>query len=159
MAISSTFSFTNNTEMSNVTVKPVDLKPTTLYGVTEDTATSCCLANKTCKSGRRELLSYQGTDIPKVSTRNTILNPGKVTSGRNVIVRLDEVLTTEDGNGAVIQDDPIVLMLQIRTTNSPYVSADHISQCFKRLVGACMTEDGAFRFNDLLMSALRPTTN
>lgn len=154
----STFSFTNTSNMSK-TITPIDVKPITCYGVSEDTATSCELTNKTSATGIREKLSYQATEIKSVSTKNTILAPGKVTSGINMAVRLDEILHTVDAEGLTIQDDPVVMLLQVRCTNSPYVTADHVVQVFKRLIGACMREDGTFRFDDLMVSALKPVAD
>lgn len=158
MAITSTFSFTN-TSASQHPVTPVEIDPVSLYAKTSDEPQNCELKNTTCVLGQGEVLSYICTPIKKVDTIQPILNPAKVTSGIQYQIRLDEILRTEDSDGNVIADDPIVVYLNIRHTNSSYITASMIETLFKRLIGAAMKDDGSFRFKDLMLSALAPTAN
>lgn len=154
----SSFGYTNVTAMES-TVSPVDLKPVTNYAKVEDTATSCGLSNKSCALDQMEKLSYQCTQIGNVSTKNTILNPAPVREGVQYIVRLDEVLRTKDSNGDIICDEPVVAYLTIRHQVSGNITNALVSEVVKRLLGACMREDGTFRFDDLMRSALVPVNN
>lgn len=152
----SKFSFTNTADMASVKVTPVEINPISTYAKSEDTATNCELKNKTCDLGQGEMLSFQCTGINNVTTKQPILNPAKVVSGVQYIVRLDEILRTEDDLGSVVCDEPIVMYLTIRHPNSSNIKPGHIEQVFRRLVGACLRDDGTYRFNDLMLSALAP---
>lgn len=153
--MTSGFSFTNAT-VSEHTVAPINIDPITDYAKCEDTATSCELKNRTAKLGWGEVLSYQCTDIKNVSTKQPILNPSKFSGGVQYIVRLDEILRTSDDTGEVVCDEPIVMYLTVRHPASSNITPDHIVSVFKRLTGALMRNDGSYRFNDLMLSALAP---
>lgn len=158
MAITSTFSFTNTTPSAN-TVAPIEIDPVTIYAKTADEPQSCELKNTTCVLGQGEVLTYVCTPIKKVDTVQPILNPAKIESGIQYQIRLDEILRTQDSDGTVISDDPIVMYLNVRHNNSSYITAATIEMLFKRLIGAAMKDDGSFRFKDLMLSALAPTAN
>lgn len=151
----STFGFTNTT-VSEHTVAPYNIDPVSVYARTEDTSTSCELKNKTAPLSQGELLSFQCTDINNVSTKQKICNPAKVASGVQYIARLDEILRTQDTEGSTVVDEPIVMYLTVRHPNSSYITPAHIETVFKRLCGALMRDDGTFRFDDLMLSALAP---
>lgn len=156
--MTSAFGFTNTTAMST-TVSPVDIKPVTVYARKENTATSCRLSNKTTPLDQGEQLSYQCTDIKTVNTLQSIVNPSKVTSGVQYIVRLDEILRTTDTDGNIICDEPVVVSLTIRHQLSGNITNALVTECVKRLLGACMREDGTYRFDDLMRSALDPVVD
>lgn len=156
--MTSAFSFTNISEMAK-TVTPVQIDPVSDYAKTEDTSTSCELKNKTAKLGWGETLSYQCTNISNVSTKQQVLNPAKVTSGVQYIARLDEILRTTDDAGDIICDEPIVMYLTVRHPNSSNITPAHIAQVFTRLAGALLRDDGTYRFDDLMLSALAPITD
>lgn len=153
-----TFGFTNKTASTH-TITPVNIDPVSVYAKTEDTATSCALKNKTAPLSQGELLSYQCTEINSVSTKQNIVNPAKTTAGVQYIVRLDEILRTTDPNGDYIVDEPIVMYLTVRHPNSSYITASHIAEVFTRLCGALQRDDGTYRFDDLMLSALAPVAN
>lgn len=156
--MTSEFSFTNTAAMAK-TITPVQIDPISDYAKSEDTATSCELRNKTAKIGWGEALSYQCTAINNVSTKQAIANPGKVSSGMQYIVRLDEILRTTDDTGNVVCDEPIVMYLTVRHPNSSNITPNHIASVFTRLIGALLRDDGSYRFDDLMLSALAPTQN
>lgn len=159
MAFTSSFSFTNITPSENK-VAPINIDPVTDYAKTEDEATECSLKNKTCALGQGELLSFSCVDIKNVSTKQPILNPAKNTSGVQYICRLDEILrTTHDETGEIICDEPIVMYLTVRHNVSSFITPDHIKNIFQRLAGALKRDDGSYRFDDLMLSALAPTQN
>lgn len=158
MATTSSFSFTNTTGSANK-LTPVNVDPISDYAKVADTATSCEMKNKTCTLTQGELLSYQCTPVTKVSTKQENTNPPRVGSGVQYIVRLDELLRTTGADGSIIADDPIVMYLTVRHTNSPYITKAHIETVFSRLCGALQRDDGTLRFDDLMLSALAPTAN
>lgn len=148
-----------NTAASEVTVTPVAIAPCTNYARTEDEVTSCVLKNRTCDFGQGELISFQCSPVKNISSKQGTQYPAKVTTGIQYVIRLDELLRTSDDNGNIIQDDPIVMYLTVRHPNSSSITADDISEVFKRLLGTIVRADGSFRFDDLMLSALVPTTN
>lgn len=156
--MNSSFGFTNKT-VSTHTVAPINIDPLTVYAKTEDTATSCSLKNKTAPLSQGELLSYQCTEINSVSTKQNIVNPAKTQAGVQYIVRLDEILRTTDDTGEFIIDEPIVMYLTVRHPNSSYITPANIAEVFTRLCGALMRDDGSYRFDDLMLSALAPVAN
>lgn len=159
MADTSSFSFTNTSSMVGVTVAPIDIKPTSVYGKVTDVATLCELHNKTGDPYTQpELLSYGCQPIKRVDSKVEIQNPGKVSAGVQYQIRLDEVLRTVRDNGDII-DDPIVAYITVRHAASQFVKPTHVEQVVKRLLGASMREDGTFRFDDLMVSALAPVAD
>lgn len=156
MSLTSSFAFTNTTALSTE-ITPVDVKPVTCYAKIEDEPTSCVLTNKTTPLDQGELLAYRCQPVNKVSTALTIQNPAKVTSGVQYVIKLDEILRTVDSTGTIICDEPVVAYLTVRHQASGNITSALVEQIVKRLIGACMREDGSFRFNDLMRSALTPT--
>lgn len=156
--MTSAFSFTNVSNSAHV-ITPIQIDPVSDYAKSEDTATSCELKNKTAKMGWGESLSYQATTVKNVSTKQEIVNPAKVQSGVQYIARLDEILRTTNDAGDVICDEPIVMYLTVRHPNSSNITPAHIAQVFTRLCGALQRDDGSYRFDDLMLSALAPTQN
>lgn len=156
--MNSTFGYTNKTA-SQHTIAPVNIDPVSVYAKTEDTATSCSLKNKTAPLSQGELLSYQCTEINSVSTKQKIVNPAKTTAGVQYIVRLDEILRTTDEKGDYVVDEPIVMYLTVRHPNSSYITPANIAEVFTRLCGALQRDDGSYRFDDLMLSALAPVNN
>lgn len=154
--MSSSFSFTNTTAMSGVTIAPIDLKPVSLYAKTQDEKNVVELKNKTATLDQPEVLTYGCQPMRgKVSTKNKIVYETPVNDCVQYQVRLDEILRT---TGLTVDpiDEPIVLYLTIRHPISSNITPTHIGTLVTRLCGACMREDGTFRFDDLMLSALQP---
>jgi hypothetical protein len=157
MATTSSFGFTNVTENSNASLSITDLKPVTNYGISDTTATVAELSNTTAPLGQGELVSYMFAKLNKISTKQTIYNPGKVNEGVQYVIRLDEILRTTDSTDPnMVVDDPIVMQLTVRHTMSGNVTSSHIKSLLGRLVGACFKSDGTTRFDDLMRNALNP---
>lgn len=159
MSVTSNFGFTNVDVRSDVSIPTVDIEPVTTYAKVEDESTTVRMKNKTAPIDQQELLSFECTPITRVSTKLKISNPGRVTDGVQYAIRLDEVLRTVDATGAILQDDPVVMYLTVRHTNNAYVTSEMISTLFKRLCGAVTRADGTYRFDDLMLSALDPSSN
>lgn len=155
MSMTSSFGFTNTTA-STKTVTPVNLDPLQDYAMTEDTATDTSYANKTCP-GQKELLSFQCSEIKKVSSKLTNYYPPRVEAGVQYIARLDELLRTYGDNGDILFDEPIVMYLTVRHPHSSVITAAMIEEIFKRLIGSLQRDDGTWRFDDLMLSALTIT--
>lgn len=156
--MATSFSYTNKTA-STKALTPIDIDPISQYARTEDTATSCELKNKTAALGQGELLSYQCTDVKNISTKQPVLYPAPVTSGVQYIVRLDELLRTTKEDGTIMCDEPIVMYLTVRHPSSSNIKPAHIEEIFNRLCGALQRDDGTMRFDDLMLSALTPTSD
>lgn len=154
--MSTSFAFTNTTD-SDKTVTLKQVKSVSCYAKTEDEPTSCTLKNKTCPLDQGEVLSYQCTPIDRVNTKLTSLNPAKVTSGIQYIVRLDELLRTTADDGTIICDEPVTAILQIRHPNSGNITPEHITTVVTRLLSACYDDTADdWRWKDLMLSALVP---
>lgn len=160
MALKTTFGFTNNSESTKVDVKPIDLGVVSNYAVKRDDASVVVLDNKTCPLGKGELLTYRCTDIANVKTDNKIMYPLPISEGVQYTVTLDNVLTTtSDEIDGYRTDEPLVMYLTVRHTKSGNVTDDMVLQAFKRLEGALVDENGQWRFNDLMRSALKPVAD
>lgn len=158
MSKTSTFAFANTSNMSfNVT--PTDVKPVSSYAKIEDEPTSTVLSNKTCPLDQGELLSYKAQAVKSVSTTQVIQNPAPVTNGVQYVVKLEEILRTTDSAGNIICDEPVIAYLTIRHQASGNISNDIVASVVKRCIGACMREDGTWRFDDLMRSALSPVAD
>lgn len=159
MSLSSSFGFTNKTTSSKP-VTPVQLDVTSNYALKADEATQVTLDNKTCPLDQGEILNYMCTDLKKVSTVADIQHPTEVTTGVQYVIKLDEVLTTtSDTDSEYRTDEPVVVYLTVRHQKSGNVTNALIGQAVERLIGACRRADGSWRFDDLMRSALKPTTN
>jgi hypothetical protein len=158
-SMTSSFSFTNTSAMTGVTVAPTDLKPVTNYAKVEDEATVVTLTNKTAAISQGELLTYGCQPVKQVATKQKSTNPGKVSEGVQYQIRLDELLRTENTDGSIVYDEPIVAYLVVRHPLSSNITASHIGTVVTRLVGAAMREDGTFRFDDLMRSGLAPSAD
>jgi hypothetical protein len=145
--------------MVGVTVAPVDLGPVRNYSKTKDESYESEFANKTASLAQGEVLSYGCHTLPNVSSKQKSTNPGKVKDGVTYSVRLDELLRTQNDDGDIVYDEPIVMYLTVRHPLSSNITASHIETVFKRLIGACMREDGTFRFDDIMRSGLVPAAD
>lgn len=165
--MTSKFSWTA-AEESAASIKKDKISPLTNFAKVEDTATSCILKNKKCGLGQGEVLSFQCTPVKNISTKQDVQYPARVGGGIQYVVRLDEILRTyttyeqqgtQVATGDVVQDDPIVMYLTVRHPSSSAITPDVITSVFKRLLGAITRDDGTFRFDDLMLSALEPDRN
>lgn len=158
MAKTSSFGYTNVTENA-VAVKPIDLKVVTNYAKIEDEATVVALSNKTAPLDQGELVTYRANPLDKVSSSQVIQNPAPVRNGVQYVIKVEEILRTTDGVTGNIVDEPVVAYLTIRHQLSGNVTPAIVTEVAKRCLGACMRTDGTWRFDDLMRSALSPTTN
>jgi predicted RNA-binding protein with TRAM domain len=156
MANTSTFAFTNTTDLST-SVTITGIKPKTNYALIAEQPTFVESQNKTAPLDQGERMTFRCQDVDKVSTAQVIQNPGKVKNGVQYVVKLEEILRTADGEGNIIMDEPIVMYLTVRHQKSGNIRASHLDTIFKRLLGAMYDETaGEFRWNDLMRSALLP---
>lgn len=158
MSLSSKFGFTNSTASSNkITLTDVDLVSN--YALTEDEPTVCKETNTTTPIDQPEVVSFGCQQISSVASSIKNLNPPKVKGGVQYQVKLEELLTTtSDSDASFRVDEPIVAYLTIRHPRSSNVTAEHIQTVVNRLISCLYKSDGTTRFNDLMRSALKPTT-
>lgn len=159
MSLVSKFGFTN-VSASTHTVTPKNLSVMTNYALTMDEPNETDLDNKTCPLDQPERLSFKCQKVNKVSTTLELQHPAPVTTGIQYVVKLDEVLrTTSTEDPTFVVDEPVVAYITIRHQRSSNITSDHVAEIFNRLIGACQKEDGSWRFDDLMRSALKPTEN
>lgn len=157
--LTSTFGFTNK-QAATKSVTPIKLGVLDNYALIKDEPTDVTLTNKTCKLDQAEVLSYMCTDLKSVTTAAEIRNPAPVRTGVQYTVKLDEVLTTTSDSDANYRvDEPVVAYLVVRHPKSGNITDALVGEVVTRLVGACVREDGSWRFDDLMRSALKPTEN
>lgn len=154
--MTSSFSFTNTTEMAGVSIVPINIKPVTNYGKVQDEPTVCMLQNRTAPLDQGELITYRANELKDVSTSQTIQNPAKVRNGVQYVVKVDEILRTTSSAGDIVCDEPVVAYITIRHQKSGNITSAIVESVFERLVGAVYKEDGTTRFSDLMRSALVP---
>lgn len=156
MAYTSSFAFTNTSDLSTgVTI--TGIKPKTNYALIAEQPTYVETQNKTAPLDQGERMTFRCQDVDKVSTAQSIQNPGKVRNGVQYVVKLEEILRTVDDAGNIVMDEPIVMYLTVRHQKSGNIKASHLDIIFKRLLGAMYDETAAeFRWNDLMRSALQP---
>lgn len=160
MAKSSKFGFTNTTASTKVTITPIDVKVVDNYALKEDEPTRVVEDNKTCPLDQPEVVSFMCRDIPHVNTSIVNQYPAPVSNGVQYIISLEEILsTTDDTVPGYRVDDPIVASLTIRHPKSGNITANHIQTVLNRLLGMCYKTDGTSRFDDLMRSALKPSSN
>lgn len=159
MAVTSSFAFTNTATRQGVTVPTTDISPIATYAKVEDESTAVRFKNKTAPIDQQELLSFECSPINQVNTKLKLANPGKVSEGIQYAIRLDEILRTVNSDGVILQDDPVVMYLTVRHTNNAYIKSTDIETLFKRLCGAVTRDDGTYRFDDLMLSALDPAAD
>lgn len=158
MPKTSSFGYTNITE-NTVSVKPIDLKVVTNYAKVEDEADVVVLSNKTAPLDQGELVTYRANPLEKVSSTQIVQNPAPVRNGIQYVIKVEEILRTIDSVTGKVVDEPVVAYLTIRHQVSGNVTPAIVTETVKRCLGACMRTDGTWRFDDLMRSALSPTTN
>lgn len=150
--------YTNTDKNSNVTISVPNLKPVTNYARIEDEPTVAVVSNVTCPIDQGELLTYRCNEVDHVSTSQKVRNPAKVQDGIQYVVKLEDIFRTSLATGDIV-DEPVVAYITIRHPRSSNITKDIVDSMFARLIGACYKADGTTRFNDLMRSALMPTTD
>lgn len=153
------FGFTN-TAADTFNIVPVDVKAASNYAVTQDEPTELVSSNKTAPIDQPEILTYRCQDLKTVNLAMKNMYPPTITTGVQYVVKLDELASLTDSTDPSFRVDlPISAYLTIRHNKSGYVTSDMVASVVKRLLGACMKEDGTWRFNELMRSSLKPTDN
>lgn len=156
MSRTSSFSFTNTTANTH-TVSPVNLGVVTNYALTQETANSAVLSNKTAAIDAEEIISYRSRLLDQIDNDLNIQNPSRVKKGIQYQIQVQDTLTTTDSDDPTFRlDEPIVASIIVRHGRSGNITADHVTQVVKRLLGAIVRADGTFRFDDLMRGAERP---
>lgn len=144
-----------------ITTAPI--KPVSEFALIEDEPTQCSMTNKSSAVDLGEKLTYGCRSIPTVSSGLENMNPGKVSSGVQYQIKLDEQLSIRnDVDPSFRVDLPIVATLTIRHTKDGNIGNDEVGTVVSRLISACMQKSGSnnvWRFEDLMKSALKPTVD
>lgn len=157
VTLSSSLGFTNTT--AGAAINSTDLKIQVNYGMINAPrpAEETRLMNKTGPVDQKELISYRNRHIDSVNTYNKIYYPARVTSGQEFGIRLDEVLRTQDSNGFIICDEPIVLSISYKAPMSSNISNQVLTEIFSRALGALDRDaDGNIDFMSLMMGSTNP---
>lgn len=158
MANTSSFSFTNTTASSN-TITPVEIGEKTNYAEVADQPQEHVRSNITCALDQGELLTIRCNPLDRISTTQKIQYPYTVKDGVQYVVKLEEILRTVNSAGDIVGDEPIVAYITIRHQKTANITSSIIDTIVKRLLGACYKSDGTPRWNDLMRSALEPTSD
>lgn len=159
MALVSSFGFTNATDSTH-NVTPKLLGVTTNYSVVTDTADETVLNNKTAPIDKEEIVTYRTRSLPRVDTKLNNQYPSPVKGGIQYQVSIEDMLSTTDTvNTGFRVDEPIVAFLTIRHPRSGNITNAHVATVVTRLLSACVRSDGSWRFDDLMRSAERPTSD
>lgn len=162
MALKSSFAFTNTTA-SAAEVDPINMGMVTNYGpiTSKKPGEEFPMTNTTCPNDQGELVTYRARPISTVNTELPVMYPGRVRSGVEFGVRLDEILrTTDETNGFIIQDSPIVCSVAFKAERNAVITADVLNQVWMRALGALYDETtSTWRWADLMKNALQPITN
>jgi hypothetical protein len=125
--------------------------------VASDTANDAVLNNKTAPIDAQEIISFRTRDLPKVNHSLNIQNPGKVTSGVQYSVQVEETLvTTDDADTSFRIDEPIVVSVSVRHPKSGNITGSIVASAVERAISSLKMADGTWRFDDLMRSAERP---
>lgn len=155
--LKSSLGVTNTTAGTPVT--GVDLKITANYGQINAPvpAEETRLKNKTGPVDQKEILSYRNRRIESVNTYNKIYYPARVTAGQEFGIRLDEILRTEDENGFILCDEPIVLSVSFKAPMSSNLTNAILNTIFQRMMGAVPVDaDGSMDWLSLMMGSTNP---
>lgn len=155
--LKSSLGFTNVSEGSTVT--GTNLQITANYGqINAPTpAEETRLKNKTGPVDQKEILSFRNRRIDSVNTYNKIYYPARITAGQEFGIRLDEVLRTEDENGFIICDEPIVLSVSFKAPMSSNLTNEVLNTIFKRMIGAVPADpNGNMDWLSLMMGSTNP---
>jgi hypothetical protein len=159
MALTSSFGFTNTTTAVTRDVPMYDMDIVEDYALVVDEPTECRLINTTAAVDREEILSYRCKDIAKVNTNLNVQNPNPVSGGVQYQVQMEALLTTEDAATGFRVDEPIVVLVSVRHPKSGNITPTHVATMVSRAASALQTDDGSWRFKELMRSALKPTTD
>lgn len=155
--LNSSLGVTNTTAGTPVT--GVDLKITANYGQINAPvpAEETRLKNKTGPVDQKEILSYRNRRIDSVNTYNKIYYPARVTAGQEFGIRLDEILRTEDENGFILCDEPIVLSVSFKAPMSSNLTNAILNTIFQRMMGAVPVDaNGKMDWLSLMMGSTNP---
>jgi hypothetical protein len=160
MALQSSFGFTNTTASSTRQVQTYDLGLLDNYALTMDEPTECMLKNTTTPLDVEETVAFRCKNIDKVNTTLISQYPSKVRTGVQYQLQLEAMLSTTDTTNPDFRvDEPIVVQLTVRHQKSGNITAGHVVELIDRATSALMKDSGAYRINDMMRSALKPTQN
>lgn len=157
------------------TTPAVEYDPTVALGVASnyakvvDEPNVVVIANKTASLEQPEQITYRSERIPKVSTAFPVRNPGPVQDGIQYSVKVETIDRHTSGTDTI--DEPICAWLTIRHPATNTWSNAAVAAVIRRLISACLkgqstsgsasavVDSTDWRFEDLMRSALAPTTD
>lgn len=158
MAKTTSFGFSNTTVNANAStlLKPVKLELSKNYSERKsDTPDNVVLVSAATPLDAGEMITYKCQEVKKVSTGLKIHHPCPVSDGIQYTVRIDDLLRTTFDDGKIV-DEPIVVSLSVRHPVSSEFTSEIIGTMVNRLLGACITNAGAWRFDQLMRGAMVP---
>lgn len=133
--ITSSLGFTNTSSDGPVVSLP-NIAIQDNYGTVRNEATEVRLKNSTGPVDQKEIITFRAREIKSINTYNKIYYPARVQEGVEFGIRLDEVLRTQDSNGFIICDEPIVLSVAFKAPLSSNITEEILDEIFKRLYDA-----------------------
>lgn len=160
------FSYTNVTKSAEYEpLVALGLKDN--YALKADEPEMVRLTNSTASMEQPEEITYRCIPIKNVSTGIKVRNKGVDPSGVQYVIKVETVDRITVGDATI--DEPISMWLTIKHPASNNWDNAKVAGILSRLVSACMkgqTTGSAkeatasnWRFEDLMRSALAPTTN
>lgn len=149
--------YTNRTQRSIAeSVKEYQLGLTSNYAVIKDEPNEFILDNLTAPTDARELIGFRYRKIGNVNTDLDIQYPGRVKSGVNYAIQLEETVSDENVTTGDRYDYPLVMYLTVRHPNIGAVSDELLAETFERLCSIIRDSQGTYIFNRMARGALRP---
>lgn len=159
MAKTTSFGFTNSPSEATGHMNLYNLGVLENYALVLDEPTECRLVNTTAPVDREEILSYRAKDLNKINTNLNVQNPSPVAGGIQYQVQLEAILTTEDSTTGFRVDEPIVVQISVRHQKSGNITPEHVTTLVTRAASHLYTDEGNWRFRELMRSSLKPTTD
>lgn len=162
MAISKTWGYGSSTASTEKLTAAV-MNVNSDFALLKDEPTECVVGNTGSALDLGENVSYSCVKIPTVASGLDNQYPPAVKSGVQYVIKVEEqVKLTDSGNAAYAEILPVTAYVTIRHPKNGNLTSSDIDTVFARLIGACYKTEGGVtstRFNDLMRSALRPTSD
>lgn len=145
-------------ETSTFQPKVEIMKPVTDYAKIVDEPGVTVLSAKNAALDTNELITYRYSDVKKVSTSAENLNPPKVKSGVQYVVKVETFFRIEDSTSQTGHTDlPLVGYLTLRHPRHSAITDEVLSTLVGEVIGASYREsDKKYRFAELAKGAVNP---
>lgn len=159
MAVTTSAGYSNRATSDTRAIVTYNLGVTNNYALRRDEPTEVVLVNTTTPVDVEEILTYRCKDMSRINTALNIQYPSPVSAGIQYQVAIETTFSTVNSDTGARVDEPIVAQLTVRHPKSGNITDTQVAEVVSRLLSAAMKDNGDWRFNDLMRSALKPTEN